>query len=268
MDIGAIWDLIILNPMINILVVLTKVLFSNVGLAIILLTIVIRGIMFPLQRRQMQSTRKMQELQPKLQELQKKYARDSQRLAQEQMALYKTAGVSPMGCLGPMVIQMPIWITLYQSIIRVLATSPEAMLNLSRHLYVSWPVVFDMVPLNSSFLWLDLGQADATMILPILVGVTMWVQQKMTTPMQADPKAQSQSQMMLYVMPAMFAMISMNVPSGLALYWFASNLIGVIMQYFVSGWGPLADTLKFLTRKGSNSGNGKQIIEKKPSSKK
>ena len=76
----------------------------------------------------------MQELQPKLVEIQKKYAKDRQRLAKEQMALYKDAGVSPAGCLLPMLIQMPVWIALYQSIIRVLATGPEELLNVSRHL--------------------------------------------------------------------------------------------------------------------------------------
>src|SRR4030067_558429 len=119
--------------MVNILVILTKVLFNNLGLTIIVLTIAIRAAMYPLTRVQLTSSKKMQELQPKLAEIQKKYAKDRQRLAKEQMTLYKEAGINPAGCLLPMFSQMPIWLALYQSIVRVLATGPEELLNLSRH---------------------------------------------------------------------------------------------------------------------------------------
>jgi YidC/Oxa1 family membrane protein insertase len=226
------------------MIVLTKVLFSNLGLSIILLTVLIRAAMYPLSRRQLMSSKKMQELQPKMAEMQKKYAKDRQKLAKEQMALYKEAGVSPTGCLLPMLIQMPVWIALYQSISRVLATSPEELLNLSRHLYTSWSVAFDQVPLNSQFLWLDLGAPDRLIALPILVGASMWIQQKMTTPSYSDPQQQANSQMMLWMMPLLFAFMSLSFNSGLALYWLTSNLISIVMQYFISGWGPLANMFK------------------------
>ncbi len=244
MDLGPAWDLVILNPMINVMVVLTKYLFNNLGLTIIVLTVIIRAVMYPLSRRQLLASKKMQDLQPKLVEIQKKYAKDRQKLAKEQMALYKEAGVSPTGCLLPMIIQMPVWITLYQSISRVLATSPEELLNLSRHLYSSWSFVFAQVPLNSQFLWLDLGTPDTYYLLPILVGVTMWIQQKMTTPNYTDPQQQSQSQMMLWMMPLLFTFMSLTFNSGLALYWLTSNIISIVMQYFISGWGPLATIFK------------------------
>ncbi|OGN87106.1 MAG: hypothetical protein A2Z74_07135 [Chloroflexi bacterium RBG_13_46_9] len=266
MDAGVIWDLIILSPMINIMVVLTRFLFNNLGLSIIVLTIVIRAVMYPLSRRQLQSSKKMQELQPKMAEVQKKYAKDRQKLAKEQMALYKEAGVSPTGCLLPMVIQMPVWIALYQSISRVLATTPEELLNLSRHIYTSWPIVFDQVPLNSQFLWLDLGAPDKYILLPILVGATMWIQQKMTTPSYSDPQQQANSQMMLWMMPLLFAFMSLSFNSGLALYWLTSNIISIVMQYFISGWGPLATMFrkqpekKPLAKTTSSSG---QITQKK-----
>ena len=278
MDIGAIWDLIILNPMINVMVVVTKYLFNNLGLTIIALTLIIRAVMYPLSRKQLLSTKKMQELQPKLAEIQKKYAKDRQKLAKEQMALYKEAGVSPTGCLLPMIVQMPIWIALYQSISRVLLTTPEGLLSLSRHLYTSWSLVFDQVPLNSQFLWLDLGIADKFIILPILVGVTMWIQQKMTTPNYSDPQQQSQSQMMLWMMPLLFAFMSLSFNSGLALYWLTSNIISIVMQYFVSGWGPLATMFKKqsdtkpLTKPASGMGQTSQkkgvTVTKKPTAEK
>lgn len=245
MDAGAIWELIILNPMINLMIVMTKFLFNNMGLTIIVLTILIRAAMYPLSRQQLVASKKMQELQPKQAELQKKYAKDKQKLAKEQMTMYKEAGVSPVGCILPMLTQMPIWLALYQSIVRVLATGPEELLNLSRHLYTSWPQVFDQVPLASRFFWLDLGTPDRLLLLPILVGVTMWVQQKMVTPEHTDPQQQANSTMMLWMMPLMFTFFSITFPSGLALYWLTSNIISIVMQYYVTGWGPVASMLKF-----------------------
>lgn len=244
MDAGAIWELIILNPMINIMVVVTRFLFNNLGLTIIALTLIIRAAMYPMTRRQLLSTKKMQEIQPKLAELQKKFGKDRQKMAKEQMALYKEAGVSPTGCILPMLVQTPVWIALYQSITRVLAVGPEALLNLSRHLYSSWAVVFDQVPLSSQFLWFDMGTSDRFLLLPILVGVSMWIQQKMTTPEYADPQQQANSQMMLWMMPLLFTFMSLSFPSGLALYWLVSNIVSIVMQYFVTGWGSLATMFK------------------------
>jgi len=154
--------------------------------------------------------------------------------------MYKESGVNPAGCMLPMLVQMPIWIALFQSIIRVLAVIPEDFLKLAGHLYASWPQVFSLVPLNSRFLWLDLAVPDKYLMLPILVGGTMWLQQKMVTPKTGDPKQQAQSQMMLWIMPLMFAFLTMQFPSGLALYWVISNIISIVLQYFITGgWGGL-----------------------------
>ena len=240
--VGEIWDLIILSPMINILIMLSHYLFNSFGLTIIVLTIVIRTLMYPLMLRQMRAAKAMQSVQAQMAELEKKYAKDRQQLAQERLKLYKESGMNPLGCLLPMLIQMPVWIALYQSIIRVLAVAPEDFLNLSRHLYSSWPLVFSQVPLESKFLWLDLAVPDGWLLLPILVGGTMWVQQKMMTPPAADSRQQAQSQMMLWMMPLMFAFLTLSFPSGLALYWVASNIISIVMQYFVTGWGGLASS--------------------------
>ncbi len=238
--IGEIWDLIILSPMINVLIVVSGALFNNFGLAIIVLTIIVRGLTTPLTLKQLRSTKTLQELQPKMAELQQKFGKDKQKLAQEQMRMYKESGVNPAGCMLPMLVQMPIWIALFQSIIRVLAVIPEDFLKLAGHLYASWPQVFSLVPLNSRFLWLDLAVPDKYLMLPILVGGTMWLQQKMVTPKTGDPKQQAQSQMMLWIMPLMFAFLTMQFPSGLALYWVISNIISIVLQYFITGgWGGL-----------------------------
>ena len=106
------WDIIAIQPVVNVLIVLSHYLFNNPGLAIILLTIIVNLIILPLTLKQIRSSKAMQDVQPKLAELQKKYAKDKQKLAQEQMALYKQAGMNPAGCLLPLLVQMPVWIAL------------------------------------------------------------------------------------------------------------------------------------------------------------
>ena len=235
---AELWYLIIGNPILNGLIALSSILFSSFGLAIIALTVIVRLILFPLTKRQLDSTKALQSMQPKIQELQKKYGKNKQKLQQEMMKLYKEAGVNPMGCLWPMLVQFPVWIALYQSIMRALAATPESLLDLSRHLY-TWQIVNQAIPLNSHFLWLDLaGKGD--LILAILVGGTMWVQQKMTTAPSPDPKQQSTSSMMLLMMPLMFGMFTLTFPCGLPLFWVVSNVIGIVTQYFITGgWGYL-----------------------------
>ena len=234
--IGQAWNLIAMQPMINTLIVLSHYLFNSFGLAIIALTIVVNVVTYPLTMKQLRASKAMQTLQPKLAELQKKYAKDKEKLAKEQMRLYKESGISPMGCLVPMLVQMPIWLALFWSVMRVLAVIPENLLGLSQYLY-SWPVVYSTLPLQNSFLWLNLATGD--MLLAILVGGTMWVQQKMVMTPTADPRQQTQSSMMLWMMPMMFAFITTTFPSGLGLFWVTSNVIRIGIQYFVTGWGGL-----------------------------
>jgi YidC/Oxa1 family membrane protein insertase len=230
------WDIIAMQPMINTLIVLTHYLFDNFGVAIIVLTLVVNGVIFPLTLKQIRASKAMQDLQPKIAELQKKYAKDREKLASEQMKLFKESGVSPAGCLLPLVIQMPIWIALYQAIMRVLAVIPENLVGLSRYLY-SWPIVYSTLPLNNEFLGLNL--ASGNLILALLVGGTMWVQQKMVQTPTADPKQQQQASMMLWIMPIFFAYLTLSFPSGLALFWITSNLFRIGVQYFIGGWGGL-----------------------------
>jgi len=226
-----------MQPMINILIVLSSWLFGSFGLAIIVLTIVVRGLMYPLTIKQLRATKAVQALQPKLAELQKKYGKDKEKYGKEQLRLYKESGVSPAGCLLPMLIQLPVWIALFWSIMRVLAVTPEQFLGLSQYLY-SWSVVYSSVPLSSSFLGLNL--AEGNILVGIIVGVTMWVQQKMVVTPSADPKQRASNRMMLWTMPLMFGFLSLTLPSGLALYWTVSNIITIVIQYFVTGWGGLA----------------------------
>lgn len=232
------WNLIILNPMLNGLIALSTGFFNSFGMAIIALTVIVRLILLPLTWKQLNATKVLQTMQPKIQEMQKKYGKNQRKLQQEMMGLYKEAGVNPLGCIWPMLVQFPVWIALYQSIMRALATTPESLLDLFRHLY-SWEMVAQAVPLDSHFLWLDLGVPDGTLILAVIVGGSMWVQQKMVTAPSVDPRQQSMNSMMLLMMPFMFALFTLMFPSGLALFWAVSNVIGIGIQYWITGWGYL-----------------------------
>ena len=123
----------------------------NYGVAVIMLTLLLGAITFPLTLKQTRSMRAMQFIQPQVKKLQAEFKLDRQELNQRLMALYQENNVNPAsGCL-PLLVQMPIWIALFQAIILSLAVAPEALLNLSRYLY-SWPVVFSMLPLDNMFL--------------------------------------------------------------------------------------------------------------------
>lgn len=233
-----VWELIIQQPVINVLIVMTRYLGNDFGLAIIALTVIVNLLMLKLTLNQIKSSKAMQDLQPKIAEIQKKYGKDRQKMTQEQMRLYKESGVKPAGCAITMIIQMPVWIALYQSIMLTLAVAPEGLLNLANYLY-NWPVVYAALPLNQEFLGImNLGQSN--FILAILVGASMWVQQKMSTTINpTDPKQSQQAQLMLWMMPMMFALLALSFPSGLALYWVANSVMRIILQYRITGWGGL-----------------------------
>jgi YidC/Oxa1 family membrane protein insertase len=233
-----IWELIIQQPLINILIVMSHYLGGNFGVAIIFLTVIVNLCLLPLTMSQIRSAKKMQDLQPKLAELQKKFAKDKQKLAQEQMRLYKESGVKPAGCALTMIIQMPVWIALYQSIMLALAAAPEGLLNLSKYLY-PWNVVYSSLPLSSQFLGMNLALASppGSYIMALLVGASMWIQQKMSSTPNPDPRQQQQTQMMLWMMPMLFAFMALSFPSGLSLYWVTSSIFRIVLQYRVSGWG-------------------------------
>ena len=256
---ATLWNVVVFGPMLNTVVFLYTV-FGNFGVAIILFTLVVRAVMLPLTIKQLYSTKKMSDLQPRLQELQRKYPKDRPRISQETMRLYKEAGINPLGCLGPIVVQFPIWIGLYQAIIQAMPPDPEGLISVSSHLYPWLPLVHQAIPVQSRFLWMDLGVPDALPILPVLVFVTMWVQQKMTTLQSTDPQQAQTNQMMLWMMPAMFAFFTFQFPSGLALYWVVSNLVGIVFQYFITGWGSLFPLFQTAPAQAPASSPAKELV--------
>jgi len=229
--------------MLNALLWLYSVLGGQFWLAIIVFTVIVRTLMTPFMLPQQKSAKRMQELQPRLQELQKKYANDRERLAQEQMKLYKEVGFNPLGGCLPMLLQFPIWIGLYQSIIQALGHQPLQLLNLSQNIYAFMREIWVAIPLNRYFLGMDLSLTPQQIgglafALPVLVAFTSWLQTKMTTPASGSGEGQaaSMNQSMTLMMPLMFGFFSLNFSTGLSFYFVVSNIIGIITQGFISGW--------------------------------
>jgi YidC/Oxa1 family membrane protein insertase len=237
------WDLFI-SIFINVLLWIYS-LIGNFGVAIILFTILIRLVTWPLNAQQMKGAKAMQDLQSDKdwQAIQKKYAKDREKLAQEQMRVYREKGINPFGSCLPTLVQFPIIIALYQSIIRALASTPLDLLNLSRSINTDILDAASLIPLNSKFLWMNLGQPESVAVfgfalptLAIIVALTTYVHSKLTLPPSASPNDQGAAigQSMAYTMPLMLGWFALTFPSGLAVYFITSNILGII-QYAAQG---------------------------------
>jgi YidC/Oxa1 family membrane protein insertase len=240
-----IWDTIIITPFMNVLLFIYNLVGQNFGIAIILFTILIRLVTHPLMVQQIKGTQGMQDLQKnqKWLEVQEKYKNDKEKLAQEQMALYKELGINPFASCLPMLIQFPIIIGLYQVVIQAMANTPLDLLKLVRHVYPGFLNASALIPLNNHFLWMNLGQPERVPIfgvgipvLAILVVITTYMQSKLLTPPSANPKDQSAQMtgMMNLYMPIFMGWLAWTLASGLSLYFVISNLIG-ILQYALLG---------------------------------
>jgi len=254
-----IWNTLILDPMINALLYIYNFLGPTVGLAgafglaIIVFTIMIRLITLPLTYKQQQSTQKMQELQKDKEyiKIQEKYKGNRQKLQEEQMKLYKKKGINPFAGCVPTIIQLPVIFGLYGAIIRSLADSPSPLLEFSKHIYGT--ISSTIIPLNSQFLWMDLGQperfpiaaleglpfvGDGLPILAVIVIITSYLQTKLTTPPQAGSQGAGMTQMMGIYMPLLLGYFAYQFAAGLALYFVVSNVLAIgqamIMKRFQS----------------------------------
>jgi YidC/Oxa1 family membrane protein insertase len=253
--IDFLWNTFIYDPMVNAILWIYSII-GNYGIAIILFTLIVRLITLPLTLKQQQSFKKQAEKQariaPKLAEIKKKYKDDPKRQQEEQMKLYQAEGmINPfnMGCLLSL-IPWPIFIGLYNTITSVMSDRPEQLMDLSRHLYPSLPNLASVVPVSSTFLGLNLAispQAQGLLAysLVVLVVASTWAQSKMMQmPAQnLDPQQASMNQSMQLMMPLMIGFFSLSMPSGLSLYWIVFNLVGMIQQYFTTGWGSLLTSL-------------------------
>jgi YidC/Oxa1 family membrane protein insertase len=249
---GNIFDLLIVNPFTNALL-LIYAFIGNFGVAIILFTIIIRLITYPIMAQQIKSSSAMQELMASEEwlKIQEKYKNEKEKLAQEQMRIYSEKGVSPFSSCLPTLIQFPILIGFYQSIVRAIGVTPLQLLSLVRGIYPGLENITPnaglsaLLPIQSQFLWMNLGQPEgvkldflpfAIPVLAIIVGLTTYFQTKLTMQPSANPNDQSaqMNKMMGLYMPVLLFYFSLNFASGLAVYFITSNLAG-IAQYAALG---------------------------------
>ncbi len=237
------WSVFI-GVFVNLLLWIYDVIGGNFGIAIILFTILIRLVTWPLNAQQMKSAAAMQEMQNDKgwQAIQKKYAKDREKLAQEQMKYYSAHGISPFASCLPLLIQMPLLFALFQSINRALATTPDALLQLARSVY-PFLSVESIIPLNSHFLWMDLSRPESLSLfgfalpsLAIIVALSTYVQSKLMTPPTTNPndQAAAMSNSMALTMPLMLGWWMLSAPSGVAVYLLTTNILSVV-QYALQG---------------------------------
>jgi len=188
--------------------------FPNYGVAIILLTIIIKTLIYPLTFKQMASMRKTIDLQPKIKAIQEKHKNNKEKANAAVMELYKENKVNPMGGCLPILVQLPIFWALYSTLLHFE--------------YGSNPAAY-------SFLFFDLTKTygftpSYHLILPIFAAATTYLQTKLTNPNTSDPTQKT----MLYMMPVFFAYISATVPAGLALYWVTMNVVSIFQQLYIN----------------------------------
>jgi YidC/Oxa1 family membrane protein insertase len=259
------WNTFLVHPLMAVALTMYSIV-HDFGLAIILVTVLIRLIVYPLYRTQIRSQRAMQELGPAMNQLKAKYGKDRQRFAEEQMKLYKEYGVNPAaGCL-PLVLQLPILFALYSALLQLGCglgkgggncpglTFDEAQSVLG---FLGGVVPNPIAPggtLDTTAHWLPwltagLQHPDPLFILPVLAGLFQLIASVMAMPakpVQSDDPNQRMFQSMAYTFPLMTVVLGAQFPAGLTVYWIATTLFQIVQQYFVSGWGQLPKWLPFL----------------------
>jgi len=227
------FNAILYQPLFNALVLLYEHLPGHdFGIAVIVLTIIIRLILYPLMIQSIKSQKVLSELQPKIQEIQQKYKDDKEKQAKETMGLYQKEKINPFGGCLPLLIQLPILIALYQVFWKGL--QPEAMINLYN--FVPHPGVIDPTFLGV----INLGQAS--LILAVLAGITQFFQTKMITPHQRADRGQASKtpdfsgmiqKQMLYFFPIFTVFILWKLPAAIGLYWIVTALFSIFQQYLI-----------------------------------
>ena len=206
------WNKYFVYPLSWLITYFAELTSNSYGLAIIIVTLLIRFALLPLMIKQTKSSKAMQAIQPELKELREKYSSKDQatqqKLQQETMQLFQKHGVNPLAGCFPLLIQMPILIGFYHAIMR---TSEIAEHN---------------------FLWFDLGESDPYYILPLVAGVTTFIQQKITMMgMENNP----QMAMMLWLMPIMIVVFAISFPAALSLYWVVGNIFMIVQTFLIKG---------------------------------
>lgn len=199
--------------------------FGNFGVAILFLTFVVKCIMYPFTKKSYVSMAKMKDAQPKIDALKARYSDDKTRMNKELIALYKKENISPLsGCL-PMLVQIPVFFSLYKVLAISIDMRQAPFFGYIKNLAAKDPTtlwnLFGLLPYNVSFLHIGL--------LPCLMSLTMWIQQKMTAQGNTNPE----TQIVTKVMPLLFLIMFAGMPAGLLIYWTFSNIITIGQQYYV-----------------------------------
>lgn len=255
------WNTIFFEPLLNALIFFYQFLGQNLGMAIIGLTVFIRGALTPLTLPSLRAAQKIKDLQPKLAKLKAKYSHDRQLFAQKQLEFYRQEGVNPAsGCL-PQIVQIIILIALFQAFNQVLVVNGSVVENLNQHLYQPLKLAADF-SFNPRFLYLDLTKPDVFAITPIALGpikisalpgvflilsaAAQFLSSKLMMPVakatqakaektkpEADDMAAAMQTQMLYLMPIMTLFIGLRFPSGLVLYWLVFSTMMLIQQLWM-----------------------------------
>lgn len=261
--ITTLFNTLFFGPIVNVLIFIYKILEmasipGALGFAIVILTVAIRLLIWPFTASQVKSAHKMASLKPFLDEIKLKHKGDRKAMQQAQMDLYKQHGVNPAGGCLPAIIQLPIFIALYQAIINVFA-GEKGLEHINSVLYNDW-LHLSEAP-NPNFFGLDLSVKPSEfatvgfliLLVPIMTALLTFIQSKMATPtvikhekketnkekQQEDMMATMQTQM-VYLMPIMIGYFAFTFPVGLAIYWNTFTIMGIIQQYRITGWGGAA----------------------------
>ncbi|SRR5258708_26835711 len=267
------FDLILINPILNVMVAIYQLLItlhipSALGFSIVLLTIVIRLILYPFMHQSLKQQKKMQQLTPHINKLREKHKNDAKRLQVEQMALFKEHGVNPAAGCVVMLIQIPILIGLYNVLLR--AVHSTSLADINNRLYFEslklnhlWDTTFFGVSLAHTPSQLLPQVGFGILLVAVLTGGLQLIQSRMMMPPAAEmPKKEKDKQpdfattfqtQSMYLLPVMVGFFSFSLPFGLSLYWNTLTIFGIIQQYIVSGWGGLVDWLPFLKKKESEN---------------
>jgi len=231
------WDIILYQPLLNLLIIFYNFLGRNMGVAIIALTILVRLLLFPSTMKSLLVQKKLKDMQPEIERIKKDHGHDRKKMTEATMELYQKHGVNPFSSCLPLLIQFPVFIALYRVFLQFNQMLQKNML---------YPFVHRPEAINTHFLWLDLSKPDPLYIMPILAGLSLFWQTKMITPEQPSlsPGSGSQekqmeqfqkmlSKQMLYLFPIMTVFFALKLPSALALYWVVTTLFGITQQYVV-----------------------------------
>ncbi len=242
---GYVWGTFLYQPIYNALIfIVSNVPGYNLGIAIILLTILLRLLLFIPSQRGLESQRKLQDLQPRIKKLQEKHKNNQQKIASETFALYKEHKVNPFGSCLPLVIQLPILIGLFYVIQTGL--NPDNV-----HLLYAPLQGFDLSLIDSNFFGLLNLQMREVFVLPLIVAGLQFIQMKLALSKNKKPEQenskklekkgikpgaemQKASEMMVYILPVMIALFTASVPSGVGLYWGTSTTFGILQQLYVN----------------------------------